>query len=277
VEALDARVTELSGFKHSYPVTGQTYSRKVDADTIYPLSSLGSTAHKIATDIRLLANLKEVEEPLEAGQIGSSAMAYKRNPMRCERICSLSRYLMGCVNQTLGTGAIQWMERTLDDRYFPQLHYWCSAIRRIVIPEAFLTADTVLLLLNNIFSGLVVYPATIRKHIRAELPFMATENIIMEMVKRGASRQECHEKIRVLSVAAARVVKEEGGDNDLLERIRGDKYFEPIWTELESLTDERTFTGRAAEQVTKFVNENVATTLGDWRDRITGAKVDLKV
>jgi adenylosuccinate lyase len=119
VEALDARVTELSGFTHSYPVTGQTYSRKVDADTIYPLSSLGSTAHKIATDIRLLANLKEVEEPLEAGQIGSSAMAYKRNPMRCERICSLSRYLMGCVNQTLGTGAIQWMERTLDDRYFP--------------------------------------------------------------------------------------------------------------------------------------------------------------
>ena len=123
----------------------------------------------------------------------------------------------------------------------------------------------------------MVYPATIRKHIRAELPFMATENIIMEMVKRGASRQECHEKIRVLSVAAARVVKEEGGDNDLLERIRGDKYFEPIWTELESLTDERTFTGRAAEQVTKFVNENVATALGGWRERITGEKVDLKV
>jgi adenylosuccinate lyase len=152
-----------------------------------------------------------------------------------------------------------------------------SAIRRIVIPEAFLTADTILLLLNNIFSALVVYPATIRKHIRAELPFMATENVIMEMVKSGASRQDCHEKIRVLSVAAARVVKEEGGDNDLLQRIRGDEYFKPIWDKLEVLTDERTFTGRAAEQVQRFVERDVNAALGPWKDRITQDKVDLKV
>ena len=152
-----------------------------------------------------------------------------------------------------------------------------SAIRRIVIPEAFLTADTILLLLNNIFSNLVVYPATIRKHIRSELPFMATENIIMEMVKQGASRQECHEKIRVLSVAAAKVVKEEGGENDLLQRIRGDKYFKEIWTKLDELTDERTFTGRAGEQVRRFVGGEVASVLDAWRDRISGEKVELKV
>jgi adenylosuccinate lyase len=195
------------------------------------------------------------------------------------------------------------MERTLDDRsgslciprlscpfsnilIFPHSGFFLqclisltnnSAIRRIVIPEAFLTADTVLLLLNNIFSNLVVYPATIRKHIRAELPFMATENIIMEMVKRGASRQECHEKIRVLSVAAAKVVKEEGGENDLLQRIREDRYFEGIWGILEELTDETTFTGRAGEQVGRFVGGEVANVLDMWRDRITGEKVELKV
>jgi len=146
-----------------------------------------------------------------------------------------------------------------------------------VIPEAFLTADTILLLLNNIFSNLVVYPATIRKHIRAELPFMATENIIMEMVKQGASRQECHEKIRVLSVAAAKVVKEQGGENDLLQRIREDKYFTGIWAKLEELTDETTFTGRAGEQVGRFVGGEVAAALDTWRDRITGEKVELKV
>ena len=152
-----------------------------------------------------------------------------------------------------------------------------SAIRRIVIPEAFLTADTILLLLNNIFSALVVYPATIRKHIRAELPFMATENIIMEMVKSGASRQECHEKIRVLSVAAAKVVKEEGRENDLLERVRGDEYFKGIWGKLDELTDEKTFTGRAGKQVERFVGGEVAHVLSLWKDRITGEKVDLKV
>lgn len=152
-----------------------------------------------------------------------------------------------------------------------------SAIRRIVIPEAFLTADTILLLLNNIFSALVVYPATIRKHIRSELPFMATENIIMAMVKAGASRQECHEKIRVLSVAAAKVVKEEGGENDLMERVKGDVYFKPIWDELEQLTDETTFTGRAGEQVERFVGGEVKQVLETWKDRITAEKVDLKV
>jgi adenylosuccinate lyase len=156
-------------------------------------------------------------------------------------------------------------------------YLFVSAIRRIVIPEAFLTADTILLLLNNIFSAMVVYPATIRKHIRSELPFMATENIIMEMVKEGASRQECHEKIRVLSVAAAKVVKEQGGENDLLERIKEDEYFKRIWGKLDELTDEKTFTGRAEEQVERFVGGEVKSVLEMWKDRITGDKVDLKV
>lgn len=187
VEELDKLVTKLSGFEYAYPVTSQTYSRKIDADVLAPLASLGATAHKIATDIRLLANLKEVEEPFESTQIGSSAMAYKRNPMRSERVCSLARHLMVLHQNALMTSSVQWFERTLDD----------SANRRITLPEAFLTADIVLKTLQNVSEGLVVYPKVIARRISQELPFMATENLIMAIVKKGGDRQEAHEKIRV--------------------------------------------------------------------------------
>jgi len=245
VEKLDKRVSELLGFDYTYPVTGQTYSRKVDIDVLQPLASFGATAHKIATDIRLLANLKEVEEPFEKDQIGSSAMAYKRNPMRSERVCSLARHLMVLQQDALMTSSVQWFERTLDD----------SANRRVSIPEAFLTADILLTLLQNITEGLVVYPAIIRRHIAQELPFMATENIIMAMVKAGGDRQIIHEKIRVLSHQAGKVVKEEGGENDLIERVKKDSFFEPIHAQLDSLLDPKSFVGRAPEQVTSFIKE----------------------
>ncbi|KAF0451694.1 Adenylosuccinate lyase [Gigaspora margarita] len=247
VEALDARVCELFGFEILYPVTGQTYSRKIDIDILNPLSSFGATAHKIATDLRLLANLKEIEEPFEKDQIGSSAMAYKRNPMRCERVCSLSRHLMVLAQDTLMTNSVQWLERTLDD----------SANRRISLPEAFLTTDIVLSLLQNISEGLVVYSQVIQRHISQELPFMATENIIMAVTKKGGDRQECHEMIRVLSHQAASAVKEEGKENDLIERIKKTEYFKCIHDEIDSLLDPSTFIGRAPQQVDKFIKEHV--------------------
>lgn len=243
VEALDERVTELFEFPYAMPVTGQTYSRKIDIDVLSPLASFAASALKIATDIRLLCHLKEVEEPFEKDQIGSSAMAYKRNPMRSERVCGLARWLGNILNSARETAGGQWMERTLDD----------SANRRLTIPEAFLTADVILTLLQNISEGLVVYPAIISRHIAAELPFMATENIIMAMVRSGGDRQECHEKIRVLSHQAARVVKEEGGENDLIERVRKDAYFAPIADRLDVLLDPSSFTGRAPQQVDKFL------------------------
>ncbi|BFZ59694.1 adenylosuccinase ade13 [Saitoella coloradoensis] len=267
VEELDQLVTELSGFKHAYPVTGQTYSRKIDIDVVAPLASLGATAHKIATDIRLLANLKEVEEPFEKDQIGSSAMAYKRNPMRSERVCSLARHLMTLVNNTTMTASVQWFERTLDD----------SANRRVTIPEAFLTADIILSTLLNITSGMVVYPAIVAKHVAAELPFMATENIIMAMVRHGGDRQVCHEKIRVLSHQAAAVVKQEGGDNDLIERVKNDEYFAPIHAELDTLLDARTFVGRAPEQAQKFVEKDVANALAPYKVLVTSENTELSV
>ncbi|RUS22214.1 adenylosuccinate lyase [Endogone sp. FLAS-F59071] len=268
VEELDQLVATLSNFTAVLPVTGQTYSRKIDIDVLSPLSSFGATAHKIATDIRLLANLKEIEEPFEKDQIGSSAMAYKRNPMRCERVCSLSRHLMVLVNDALQTSAVQWLERTLDD----------SAIRRISIPEAFLTADILLTLLQNIFEGLVVYPSVIARHIAQELPFMATENIIMAMVRHGGDRQVCHEEIRVLSHQAARVVKEEGGENDLIERVRRTEYFKPIWGELDTLLDPSTFIGRAPEQVDSFLVKHVKPALVSYADQLhTYQKAELSV
>uniref|UniRef100_A0AAY4AT27 Adenylosuccinate lyase n=1 Tax=Denticeps clupeoides TaxID=299321 RepID=A0AAY4AT27_9TELE len=239
VEELDKKVTEMAGFKKAYLVTGQTYSRKVDIDSLNVLASMGATVHKICTDIRLLANLKEIEEPFEKEQIGSSAMPYKRNPMRAERCCSLARHLMALVFDPLQTSAVQWLERTLDD----------SANRRISLPESFLTADIILSTLQNITEGLVVYPKVIERHIRHELPFMATENLIMAMVKAGGNRQDCHEKIRVLSQQAAAVVKQEGGDNDLLARVQADPYFTPILGQLDSLLDPKTFVGRAPQQV----------------------------
>ncbi|ESW98155.1 hypothetical protein KL918_004102 [Ogataea parapolymorpha] len=267
VEALDEKVVELLGFEYAYPCTGQTYSRKIDIDALHPLSSLGASCHKMATDIRLLANLKEMEEPFEKSQIGSSAMAYKRNPMRCERVCSLSRHLGSLYQDAFQTASVQWFERTLDD----------SAIRRISIPEAFLTADILLSTLLNITSGLVVYPKVIERRIKAELPFMATENIIMAMVEQGASRQECHEEIRVLSHQASAVVKQEGGDNDLIERIKSTDYFKPIWSQLDKLLDPSTFVGRAPQQTEKFVNVTVANALEPYRSLINEEHVQLAV
>lgn len=267
VEELDETVVKLLGFEHVYPVTGQTYSRKIDIDVLSPLASLGATTHKFATDIRLLANLKEVEEPFEKSQIGSSAMAYKRNPMRCERVCSLSRHLGGLLNDAIQTASVQWFERTLDD----------SAIRRISLPSAFLTADILLSTLNNITSGLVVYPKVIERRILEELPFMATENIIMAMVEKGASRQDCHEEIRVLSHEASAQVKQEGGRNDLIDRVRKTKYFEPIWEQLDSLLDPSTFVGRAPQQTEKFVKKTVAEALEPYKSMITTENVSLNV
>ncbi|QPG75315.1 adenylosuccinase ade13 [Brettanomyces nanus] len=267
VEAMDKKVVELLGFKHAYPVTGQTYSRKIDIDVLHPLASLGATCHKMATDIRLLAHMKEMEEPFEKSQIGSSAMAYKRNPMRCERVCSLSRHLSALFQDAFNTASVQWFERTLDD----------SAIRRISLPEAFLTADILLSTLINITSGLVVYPKVIEKRIRSEIPFMATENIIMAMVEKGESRQECHEQVRVLSQQASAVVKQEGGENDLIERIKRTDYFKPIWGDLEKLLDPTTFIGRAPRQVEKFVGEDVKEALSPYRQLINSEEVKLAV
>jgi len=270
VEALDRLVTSLSGFTYAYPVTSQTYSRKIDIDVLAPLASFGATAHKLATDLRLLANLKEVEEPFESTQIGSSAMAYKRNPMRSERICSLSRHLMVLHQNALMTSSVQWFERTLDD----------SANRRITLPEAFLTADIVLTTLQNVSEGLIVYPKVIARRIAQELPFMATENIIMAMVKQGGDRQEAHEKIRVLSHEAAHQVKSLGLENDLIARVRADPYFDPIKGQLDELLDPQSFIGRAPEQVDKFLKDWVQPALNDEELKTgvqEGGKAELNV
>lgn len=266
VEKLECLVTNMAGFKDTYIVTGQTYSRKVDLDVLNALSSLGASIHKMATDIRLLANQKEIEEPFEKHQIGSSAMPYKRNPMRCERCCSLSRHLMTLVGNAQQTAAVQWLERTLDD----------SANRRICLAEAFLTADIILNTLQNISEGLIVYPKVIERHIKQELPFMATENVIMEMVKSGGNRQECHEKIRVLSQEAAAVVKHDGGDNDLVERIKADDYFKIVHDKLDKIMDPKWFIGRAPEQVTRFLLEEVQPKLKIYEGHL-GGTVELNV
>ncbi|XP_041362288.1 adenylosuccinate lyase-like [Gigantopelta aegis] len=256
---LDKRVTEIAGFSRQYLICGQTYSRKVDVDCLATLASLGATAHKICTDIRLLASFKELEEPFEKDQIGSSAMAYKRNPMRSERCCALGRHLMCLVQDPLMTASVQWMERTLDD----------SANRRICLAESFLTADCVLGTLQNIFEGLVVYPKVIERRVKQELPFMATENIIMEMVKLGANRQECHEHIRVLSQEAGMVVKQEGGDNDLVQRIQSSSYFSPVHKQLGRLMDPSTFIGLAPQQVVNFIQEEVRPALEPYAGQLS--------
>lgn len=262
VDQLDLMVTEMAGFKQAYSVTGQTYSRKVDLDIIGALGSFGASAHKFATDIRLLAHLKEIEEPFEKDQIGSSAMAYKRNPMRSERCCSLSRHLMTLVSNAQNTAATQWLERTLDD----------SANRRITLPEAFLTADIILSTIQNITEGLVVYPKVIARRISQELPFMATENIIMAMVNTTkGDRQQCHERLRVLSQQAASRVKLEGLDNNLLELVRSDDFFDPIQAQLDSLLDPRTFIGRASEQTVRFLANEVEPTLQKYRETLSHA------
>lgn len=267
VKQLDKKVTNLAGFGRYYTVTGQTYSRKVDLEIISALSSLGATIHKMCTDLRLLASRKELEEPFEQTQIGSSAMAYKRNPMRSERCCALSRHLITLFSNAANTMAVQWLERTLDD----------SANRRLTLSEAFLSADACLITLLNISQGLVVYPKVIERNIAQELPFMATENVIMAMVKAGGDRQVCHEKIRVLSHEAGAQVKQHGKDNDLLERIKADKYFAPILGDLGKILDPTTFTGRASEQVLEFVQEEVDPLLARYGDNIETKSVGLAI
>lgn len=247
---LDRRVTERAGFKRLLTITGQTYTRKWDSRVNQTLSSLAQSLHKFATDMRLMQGLKEVEEPFEKTQIGSSAMAYKRNPMRSERICSLARFVMAQTNSTAFTQATQWFERTLDD----------SANKRLAIPEAFLATDAMLIIAENVSDGMVVYPKVIERRIKAELPFMATENIIMEGVKNGGDRQELHEEIRVMSMEAGAVVKQEGKDNDLLERILKNEKFQKLGItaeKLEEILDLKKFIGRAPGQVKRFVELEV--------------------
>ncbi|XP_064612654.1 adenylosuccinate lyase-like isoform X2 [Liolophura sinensis] len=260
VDMLDKRVTELAGFKKHFTICGQTYSRKVDIDCLNTLASLGASVHKMCTDIRLLANFKEIEEPFEKDQVGSSAMPYKRNPMRSERCCALSRHLMCLIQDPLMTASTQWMERTLDD----------SANRRVCLAEAFLTADIVLSTLQNITEGLVIYHKVIERRVLQELPFMATENVIMAMVKAGGNRQECHEQIRVLSQEAALEVKQHGRDNDLVDRIKKNQYFTPIHAELDSLLHPSSFIGRCPDQVTQFLQEEANPALKIYSDKLQG-------
>jgi adenylosuccinate lyase len=246
VRQLEQLVAGKIGFRETYAITGQTYSRKIDAQVLDALAGIAASAHKAATDLRILAHKKEIEEPFEKDQVGSSAMAYKRNPMRCERICSLARFAMNLAGNAAQTHATQWMERTLDD----------SANRRLVIPQAFLAIDAILILYQNVASGLVVYPQVIARHLRDELPFMATENILMAAVAAGGDRQELHEKIRQHSQAAATVVKERGGDNDLIERLKKDAAFANV--NIDAAIDPFTLTGRSREQVDEFLAEIVA-------------------
>ena len=246
VRQLERLVARKMGFAETYAVTGQTYSRKIDAQVLDALSGVAASAHKAATDLRLLAHRKEIEEPFEADQIGSSAMAYKRNPMRSERICGLARFAMSLPANAAETHATQWLERTLDD----------SANRRLVLPQAFLAVDAVLLLYQNVATGLVVYPQVIARHLREELPFMATENILMAAVAAGGDRQDLHERIRRHSQAAADVVKQQGGENDLIERLKSDKAFAQV--DLDAAIDPASLTGRSAEQVDEFLAEVVA-------------------
>ncbi|MGN0178926.1 MAG: adenylosuccinate lyase [Monoglobaceae bacterium] len=253
VKALDKKICEKMGYDKVYPVSGQTYSRKLDYQMLSVLSGIAQSAYKFANDIRLLQHLKEIEEPFEKSQIGSSAMAYKRNPMRSERICSLARYVITDALNPAITSSTQWFERTLDD----------SANKRISVAEAFLTVDAILNIYMNVASGLVVYPKVIHARVMSELPFMATENILMDAVKRGGDRQELHEKIRVHSMAAARVVKEEGGKNDLIDRIVADPSFGITLEEAHQILKPENFTGRAANQVEELIADYVDPVLAE--------------
>jgi len=264
VKKLEKLIAEKLDFKNVMPISGQTYSRKQDSRILNVLSSIAQSAYKFSNDMRLLANLKEMEEPFEKNQIGSSAMAYKRNPMRSERISSLARYvIVNALNPAI-TASTQWFERTLDD----------SANRRITIPEAFLAVDAILNIYNNIADGIVVYPKIINKHVMSELPFMATENILMEAVKRGGDRQELHERIRVHSMEAARMVKEEGKENDLLERISNDPCFNLNMEDLAEVLDPRNYIGRSAQQVEEYLNDYVKPLLD--KNNVIETYVELK-
>ena len=268
-KALDKKIAEKMGFDACVPVSGQTYSRKYDSRVLAMLAGIAQSAHKFSNDIRLLQHMKEIEEPFEKTQIGSSAMAYKRNPMRSERMASLANYLMSDSMNPQITAATQWFERTLDD----------SANRRISVSEAFLAADSILQLYINISDGLVVYPKVIEAHLMAELPFMATENIMMDAVKAGGDRQELHERIRELSMEAGRVVKEEGKPNDLLDRIAADPMFTSLGVTRDSLAsvlNPADYVGRAPEQVTEYLNEVVRPVLDANKD-LLGEKADINV
>ncbi len=266
VDRLDPMIAEKMGFASCYPVSGQTYSRKVDARVLNVLAGIAASSHKMSNDIRLLQHLKEVEEPFEKSQIGSSAMAYKRNPMRSERIASLSRYVMSDTMNTWITSSVQWFERTLDD----------SANKRLSVPEAFLAIDGILTLDLNVVDGLVVYDKVIRKHLMAELPFMATENIMMDCVNKGGNRQELHEKIRELSMEAGRHVKSEGLDNDLLELIADEDMFGVSLEELKAGLDPVNYTGCASHQVERFLKEYVEPVLRKYED-LLGEKAEVNV
>ena len=266
IDKIDPMIAEKMGFKECYPVSGQTYSRKVDTRVLNILAGIAASAHKMSNDIRLLQHLKEVEEPFEKSQIGSSAMAYKRNPMRSERIASLSRYVMVDALNPAITSATQWFERTLDD----------SANKRLSIPEGFLAIDGILDLCLNVVDGLVVYPKVIEKHMMAELPFMATENIMMDAVKAGGDRQELHERIRELSMEAGKTVKVEGKDNNLLELIAADPAFNLSLEDLQRSMDPKKYIGRAKEQTERFVNTVVQPIL-DSHKELLGVKAEINV
>ena len=266
IDKIDPMIAAKMGFKECYPVSGQTYSRKVDTRVLNVLAGIAASAHKFSNDIRLLQHLKEVEEPFEKNQIGSSAMAYKRNPMRSERIASLSRYVMVDALNPAITSATQWFERTLDD----------SANKRLSVPEAFLAIDGILDLYLNVVDGLVVYPKVIEKHMMAELPFMATENIMMDAVKAGGDRQELHEKIRTLSMEAGRNVKVEGKDNNLLELIAADPAFNMSLEDLKKSMDPSKYVGRAPLQVENFL-KNVVNPVLEANKEILGMKAEINV
>ena len=263
-EQLDRTVTQRFGFESSYPVTGQTYPRKVDAQIVSNLAGTAASAHKFANDVRLLAGLKQLEEPLESEQVGSSAMAYKRNPMRCERATGLARFVISLSTSPLMTAAEQWFERTLDD----------SSNKRLSIPEAFLATDGILLIVVNVARGLVVYPKTVEAAVMAELPFMATEEILMAGVRAGGDRQALHERLRRHSLAAAEQVKQHGRPNDLIERLRGDAAFAKV--NLDEVLDPRRHIGRAPQQVEAFVRD-VIEPIRQRYAREIGRAVELKV
>ena len=266
IRKLDQMIADKMGFAGVYPVSGQTYSRKVDSRVLNVLAGIAMSAHKFTNDVRLLQHLKEVEEPFEKHQIGSSAMAYKRNPMRSERIASLANYVMSDTMNPALVASTQWFERTLDD----------SANKRLSVPEGFLAIDGILDLYLNVVDGLVVYPKVIEAHLMRELPFMATENIMMDAVKAGGDRQELHERIRQHSMAAGRVVKEEGKDNDLLERIAADPAFGMTMDQLQAIMKPENFVGRAPEQTEEFISEYVKPVLDENKD-ILGMKAEINV
>ena len=266
VKKLQELVVQKMGYDKVYGVTGQTYPRKLDYNILCVLSQIAQSAYKFSNDIRILQNMKEIEEPFGKNQIGSSAMAYKRNPMRSERIGGLARYVLSLPMNSAITASTQWFERTLDD----------SSNRRIVNAQAFLAVDAILNIYMNVAENLVVYDKVIEKHIRAELPFMATENIMMECVKAGGNRQELHERIRVLSMEAGRNVKVEGGENNLLELIKQDELFKPVWNRLDEILDAKKFIGRAPSQTVEFIENEIDPILRKHAD-ILGEQGDVRV